>query len=79
MIRQVARQVYLFSTFQTLKSLNVLSKIWGGGRDLSSGSIWICVFLNLFQLHLQSYITYLPNQTKTSIKLNRLKKKCKFL
>lgn len=31
MIRQVARQVYLFSTFQTLKSLNVLSKIWGGG------------------------------------------------
>lgn len=77
MIRQVARQVYLFSTFQTLKSLNVLSKI--GGGDLSSGSIWICVFLNLFQLHLQSYITYLPNQTKTNIKLNRLKKKCKFL
>lgn len=32
MIRQVARQVYLFSTFQTLKSLNVLSKIWGGGE-----------------------------------------------
>lgn len=30
MIRQVARQVYLFSTFQTLKSLNVLSKIGGG-------------------------------------------------
>lgn len=79
MIRQVARQVYLFSTFQTLKSLNVLSKILGGGDDLSSGSIWICVFLNLFQLHLQSYITYLPNQTKTNIKLNRLKKKCKFL
>lgn len=78
MIRQVARQVYLFSTFQTLKSLNVLSKIWGGD-DLSSGSIWICVFLNLFQLHLQSHITYLPNQTKTNIKLNRLKKKCKFL
>lgn len=34
MIRQVARQVYLFSTFQTLKSLNVLSKIWGGGTFL---------------------------------------------
>lgn len=33
MIRQVARQVYLFSTFQTLKSLNVLSKIWGGERE----------------------------------------------
>lgn len=33
MIRQVARQVYLFSTFQTLKSLNVLSKIWGGGGE----------------------------------------------
>lgn len=32
MIRQVARQVYLFSTFQTLKSLNVLSKILGGGE-----------------------------------------------
>lgn len=78
MIRQVARQVYLFSTFQTLKSLNLLSKI-GGGGDFSSGSIWICVFLNLFQLDLRSYITYLPNQTKTDIKLNRLKKKCKFL
>lgn len=79
MIRQVARQVYLFSIFQTVKSLNVLSKMGGGDPDFSSGSIWICVFLNLFQLHLQSYITYLPNQTKTDIKLNRLKKKCKLL
>lgn len=76
MIRQVARQVYLFSTFQTLKSLNVLSKIWGGGERERP---FFRVNLDLTQLHLQSYITYLPNQTKTNIKLNRLKKKCKFL
>lgn len=37
MIRQVARQVYLFSTFQTLKSLNVLSKIWGGRTTFLQG------------------------------------------
>lgn len=80
MIRQVARQVYLFSTFQTLKSLNLLSKMGGGGGLFFRVNLDLC-FLKPFPAppSVLYHLPTKPNKTKTDIKLNRLKKKCKFL